>query len=101
MKFSLAVANVAQELRRAELEIEDIADEDIDAKMDYVTELLRRITPVDTGYARSRWKNKKNLLLPGGEIINDTPYINRLNAGHSKQAPALFIERALLAAKLI
>ena len=64
MKFSLAVANVAQELRRAELEIEDIADEDIDAKMDYATELLRRITPVDTGYARSRWKTRRTSYFP-------------------------------------
>jgi hypothetical protein len=50
-------------------------------------------TPVDTGYARSRWV----IAELGGQIdvINDAPYIMRLNDGWSRQAPAGFIERCI------
>ncbi len=51
-------------------------------------------TPVDTGYARSRWKTAEV-----GEVFvttNDAPYIEHLNAGSSKQAPAHFVEQVAL-----
>lgn len=50
-------------------------------------------TPVDTGNARSRWVMAD--LGPQIDIINDAPYIMRLNDGWSKQAPAGFVERAI------
>lgn len=53
-------------------------------------EALKDATPVDTGKARDGWQYKD------GKIINDVEYINELNAGHSKQAPAHFVERTLL-----
>jgi hypothetical protein len=69
-------------------------------------------TPIDTGYARSRWVfnsdgpyqlkygvSKDNPLF--GEfsytISNDASYIQYLNLGSSKQAPAYFIEATILA----
>lgn len=78
-------------------------------------------TPVDTGHARASWipaVGAPNLSEPVGAdsslaqagtaqvlafklgqgtlyISNVVPYISRLNAGHSKQAPALFVERAI------
>lgn len=81
-------------------------------------------TPVDTGHARASWipaVGAPTLLEPVGAdsslaaagaarvmafklgqgmlfISNVAPYISRLNAGHSKQAPALFVERAIAAA---
>lgn len=48
-------------------------------------------TPVRTGRARSGWKYRD------GKISNDVPYISALNMGASKQAPAHYVERALLA----
>lgn len=50
---------------------------------------LMRATPVDTGRARNGWQ-----LTPGDEpvIENQVPYIGVLNDGHSKQAPAMFVE---------
>ena len=79
-------------------------------------------TPVDTGHARNNWlasiDNPKQgtpnaesksgsdaitqitstgialTLNDVGVIVNNVPYIRRLNAGHSKQAPAGFIEKA-------
>lgn len=98
---SMRVVNFEQELQRAVLEMEDIADDDIDQKMDRATQLLREVTPVDTGFARSRWVNRKNIILPGGVIENDAPYIVFLNQGSSRQAPAFFIERVLRTARLV
>jgi len=51
-------------------------------------------TPIDTGNARAHWNNsiKKDSV----EIVNDTPYIEALNNGHSKQAPSHYIEAIAL-----
>jgi hypothetical protein len=54
------------------------------------TEAFERIwdrTPVDTGYARSRWQMVKTSAGLGYVISNDAPYIVRLEYGYSQQAP--------------
>ena len=76
---------------------------------------LKILTPVDTGRARSNWHldvgaPTVQLVEPGGDlptdvsrytvnqtifISNNVPYIRRLNEGHSKQAPAGFVEDAV------
>lgn len=82
-----------------------------DAINDTVEE-LRRTTPIDTGYARSRWTSYEvtsfkisfsfankylfNFTENNHIIANDADYIQYLNAGSSKQAPAFFVEKALL-----
>jgi hypothetical protein len=67
-------------------------------------------TPVDTGYARSRWTLQKpdaytvrySVSTPGlftefkFVLSNDAPYIVYLNRGSSKQAPAYFIESTIM-----
>jgi hypothetical protein len=69
-------------------------------------------TPIDTGYARSRWEYAEqtkfkisfkfsNKFLVGFTdkiytVTNDTPYIIYLNKGSSKQAPSFFIEKTLI-----
>lgn len=50
-------------------------------------------TPVDTGNARGRWVVAE--LGDQIDIINDAPYIMRLNDGWSKQAAAGFIEACI------
>ncbi len=81
-------------------------------------------TPVDTGHARASWipaVGSPTLQEPVGAdpslatagaaqvlayklgqgtlyISTVVPYMRRLNAGHSQQAPALFIERAIATA---
>jgi hypothetical protein len=52
-------------------------------------------TPVDTGLASSSWESTKTAK---GEfsISNKVPYIDYLNAGSSKQAPAFFVENTAL-----
>ncbi len=55
---------------------------------------LRRVTPVDTGLARDSWRMDK--VVNGYDVINDVAYIERLNAGSSKQAPQHFVEASAL-----
>jgi len=45
----------------------------------------RANTPVKTGYARSKWS--KTVSEKNFEVSNKVPYIQRLEAGASKQAP--------------
>jgi len=47
-------------------------------------------TPVDTGYAASRWINET--ADGDGEISNDAPYIDVLEEGWSDQAPDGMVE---------
>ena len=70
----------------------------------YQTKLFRdliRKTPIDTGQAQRGWKeiqemgklvgtNKKAVI-----IRNDVPYIQRLDEGHSSQAPKGFVEKTI------
>jgi hypothetical protein len=58
--------------------------------LDKIVEKLQDATPVDTGYAESRWQHD------GVKITNDADYIDDLNGGHSEQAPAHFIEKTVL-----
>ena len=78
---------------------------------------LRRQTPVDTGYAVNSWQAQANgspaaregfegpsagtdpAVIFGGvggvvSLVNTAVYINKLNEGHSPQAPAGFVEAA-------
>lgn len=83
-------------------------------------------TPVDTGRARNNWNadinnvdtsitDQANPNTTGTEkitaalgsykagdtinISNNLPYIRRLNEGHSKQAPANFVDKAVMVGK--
>jgi hypothetical protein len=57
------------------------------------SELVAR-TPIDTGLARASWKVDR--IGPVFNVRNTVPYIQYLNAGSSKQAPAYFIESIAL-----
>jgi hypothetical protein len=77
-----------------------------------VTDLQLK-TPIDTGYARSRWSIDTvpnsgmsfrvkyspyvfNFLSKDFVISNDADYIKYLNRGSSQQAPSFFIEQTIL-----
>lgn len=51
---------------------------------------LKEATPVDKGTARDAWR------IEGNSIVNDVPYIDKLNSGSSEQAPNHFIEKTVL-----
>lgn len=58
-----------------------------------LTQELRNETPVDTGYAKSRWRKRNTK--DGAVIQNDADYIEYLEDGHSKQAPNGMFKPAL------
>jgi hypothetical protein len=95
---SIDIVDFKKEMKRVEEEMAQLASLEIDKRIDYATNTLRVVTPVDTGKARSGWKNTKKYDEYGfteGSIINDVDYIDVLNKGHSKQAPRYFIEQVL------
>jgi len=62
-----------------------------------VSEMLDELaaaTPIDTGLARASWDTERvgDLF----KVKNPVDYIQKLNQGSSKQAPARFIERIAL-----
>lgn len=118
------MADAADRLQR---KLESLIERAAKALILEVNRELRRKgtgTPVDTGHARASWipaVGAPNLAEPVGAdsslasagaaqvmafklgggtlyLSNVAPYIGRLNAGHSKQAPALFVERAIATA---
>ena len=97
MSISVKV-NFDKEIKRIQKEAATIAEASIEERTNFTTEALRSVTPVDTGYAASRWKYK--MITINGELVgkidNDAPYIGILNIGYSKQAPPFFIEQVLL-----
>lgn len=96
--ISIDIVDFKKEMKRVEEEMARVGSLELDKQIDYATKTLKIVTPVDTGKARSGWRNKKRYDKFGfteGEIINDVEYIDRLNQGHSKQAPKYFIEQVL------
>jgi len=98
---SLEVKNFEKEMQRIEKEVAYLAKNEIKTLVEYATEQLRLVTPVDTGRARQGWANEMKLTpdeleLVEALIFNEVPYINKLNQGHSQQAPRYFIEQVLL-----
>lgn len=103
---------IGDEMRRAATNVVRMLALEIDAE-------LRKATPIDTGHARRNWISSVGQ--PNTQVANDesahaagiqavlsyqlasgalwvanaVPYIRALNYGHSKQAPAGFIERAV------
>lgn len=103
-KISLKRINFKEELKRIEQEMEDFRETEVFRRMDFATETLRIVTPVDTGEARSGWKNRKVKSFGkevGGFLINNVEHIVFLNDGSSQQAPKFFIEQVLLTIGLL
>jgi len=56
---------------------------------------VRKRTPRDKGNAQDGWMPKRKLTKPNWTVFNNVEYIGALNEGHSRQAPAKFIQREL------
>lgn len=118
MSVSFSLKGIADELIGEVAEIKQKVGVQLDKR-------LTRVTPVDTGNARANWlfvaanngqydtsysvrssrpANRSSESLTIRElktkdllIANNTPYIERLNNGWSKQAPKKFVEIAIMA----
>jgi hypothetical protein len=99
VKVNLDVVDFEKEIKRVEREIAQLANLEINERIEYATDTLRVVTPVDTGEAREGWENikyKENDGYLAGEIVNEVEHIVYLNNGHSQQAPRYFIEQVLV-----
>jgi hypothetical protein len=102
--IDLTVNDFSKEIKRIEAEVNALALDTIHDRIDYATDQLRVVTPVDTGNARYGWysiKKKTFAFGQAGEINNNVEYISILNNGHSRQAPKYFIEQVLFKADLL
>ncbi len=106
-KISLEVVGFEREMERIREEVRELADLSLHETVDYATDQLRIVTPVDSGEARRGWRNNNFTLksISGFErvaiISNDVDHIVYLNQGSSKQAPKYFIEQVLSTIGLI
>lgn len=94
MKISISLSNADAEFKKLSqqylIELEKSSDKTV-AQM--VTN-LKEETPIDTGFARESWSvTKKDKVYL---VENSAEYIEYLNRGSSKQAPANFIESVAL-----
>jgi hypothetical protein len=66
-------------------EINKIVEETVAETAKTVDKTARKETPVRTGYTQSQWKEKTDKR--SFKVENKVPWIERLEAGASKQAP--------------
>ena len=86
--MSFKLLNVDKEFERLSKELEKESKGKLPIRQ--IVAELKDATPVDTGLARDSWTTD------GNKIENSVPYIEHLNRGSSKQAPAHFIENVCL-----
>ena len=117
------LANFSNRISRVGEDVEDGADRVVRQAAVAVNQTVTLATPVDTGRARANWQvgigapvleatedtdknggptiNRNNAKIALRQerqtiyISNNVRYISRLNAGHSAQAPAGFVEEAV------
>jgi hypothetical protein len=79
--------------------IQDLKNQSQQAVNDFARETrsaLAAATPKKTGNAARNWQNIPYKAGETGVILqNNVPYIEPLNAGHSKQAPAHYVEQTI------
>jgi len=93
--FKIRLRNVANELARVKAEFEKISGNHQDIVSNNLLNDMVEATPIDTGKARASWSLVK-VNNNRRRLINTTDYIQRLNQGSSKQAPANFVESVAL-----
>jgi hypothetical protein len=94
MKMKMTALNIKAELMKLAKSREIASTEQAEKIVNTMKEELVSLTPIDTGLARRSWSIQRF-----GSIFNvknSVPYIERLNAGSSIQAPARFIESTAL-----
>ena len=93
--FNFKLLNVKSELAKVKEAVAYKQEALLKDNSEKMLEDLKDVTPVDTGFARDSWKlvkdNRESV-----RITNSAEYIEHLNRGSSKQAPALFIEKTAL-----
>lgn len=94
MKFNISLKNVDSEFKKLFESQTKLTEEEALKTVNKMKSELVRETPIDTGLARASWnveRQDKNF-----NLENTAEYIEYLNQGSSKQAPAYFIETVAL-----
>lgn len=94
--ISINTADIAAMLSTKELE-KAVKEVSQDLATDIFVELTAPPptgTPVDTGAARDSWQIDLSIEA-APEVYSTSPYMNRLNNGHSDQSPSGFIDAAV------
>jgi hypothetical protein len=86
----LKVRGIPQTIKKLNKDYNSEKEAIVARKLNEIVNTLQENTPVDTGYAASRWSYTKT------SIVNDAGYISDLNRGSSIQAPLNFVERSIL-----
>ena len=95
--ISIKLKNVSSEILKLRQAVRKEAESKLEAVCKEAVRDLKANTPVDTGLARDSWSLRKTLdPFAPFQISNSAPYIDILNAGHSKQAPSYFVEATML-----
>lgn len=99
--MTITVTGIDQTLIQADRQFEREADQEIRIRTYNATNDAKLATPVDTGRARNSWRVEKQgqdltTRLDRYRVRNVVNYIEDLNMGTSRQAPANFIEEAFL-----
>lgn len=95
IKIDLKKRDFYAEIARIQRDVKEIAEMEIQDRTIYTVNQLRTVTPVDQGEARDGWQYSYSRLFGVATISNEVEHIVYLNQGHSKQAPAYFIEQVL------
>jgi predicted neutral ceramidase superfamily lipid hydrolase len=90
----MKVTGIEETFRKLKADVEIVQSAAFKKVSARVLTALKEATPVDTGLARDSWKIEN--VAGKMSITNDQAYVEDLNKGSSKQAPAFFVEKTLL-----
>lgn len=111
--LKLSISGFEKLANKLASQINSAIEREAEQRVKILVRNLALATPVDTGYAASRWtyaEKKDSTLIykvKAGSVFfnfnvkeyaisNDAPYIIYLNQGWSKQAPSYFIEQTIM-----
>lgn len=90
--ISHITANIAIDIKLTEEQVQDVTTK---VTLDLQRALMLK-TPKDTGRAARGWvATTPSTPYEHGVVENNVEYIGKLNDGHSKQAPAGFVEASI------
>ena len=85
---------IQETFRKAAMQQEKLSQTEMRRRLASMLVMLKASTPVLTGHARDSWRIDG--IFPRFRVLNDASYIEYLNHGSSKQAPAFFVESIAL-----
>ena len=84
------VLGVQKTIKELNNKVSKTIKKSVEAEVRSIVSDLKAATPVDTGRARDWWNSDSK------SIYNEVEYIDKLNAGSSRQAPSFFVESTIL-----